>query len=129
MAVVNVHGQPAPDQRELTLRSTWFFGRSRLASPKFWLTGIAFLILYLACNKLTTWHQFDGLAITLWSPDNGLSLLLLIEGAAFAPFVFLAAVLTDVFIAGVHHSLYVTARSNSWRPLAIWVLLPFCGIS
>ena len=108
MAVVNVHGQPAPDQRELTLRSTWFFGRSRLANPKFWLTGIAFLALYLACNKLTTWHQFDGLAITLWSPDNGLSLLLLTEGAVFAPFVFLAAVLTDVFIAGVRHSFYVT---------------------
>ena len=81
MAVVNVHGQSAPDQRELTLRSAWFSGRSRLTSPKFWLTGIAFLALYLACNKLTAWHQFDGLAITLWSPDNGLSLLLLAEGA------------------------------------------------
>ena len=108
MAVVNVHGQSAPDQRELTARSTWFFGKLRLANPKFWLTGIAFLALYLACNKLTTWHQFDGLAITLWSPDNGLSLLLLTEGAVFAPFVFLAAVLTDVFIAGVRHSFYVT---------------------
>src|SRR6202047_3900948 len=108
MAIVNIHGQPALDQRELTLLSTWFFGRSALTSPKFWLTGIGFLALYLACNELTTWHQFDGLAITLWGPDNGLSLLLLTEGAAFAPFVFLAAVLTDVFIAGVHHSLYVT---------------------
>jgi two-component system sensor kinase FixL len=57
---------------------------------------------------MTEWHQIDVLAITLWSPDNGLSLLLLTEGAVFAPFVFLAAVLTDVFIAGVHHSLYVT---------------------
>ena len=66
------------------------------------------MAVYLACNKVTEWHQFDGLAITLWSPDNGLSLLLLTEGAAFVPFVFLAAVLTDVFIAGVHHSLYVT---------------------
>jgi two-component system sensor kinase FixL len=108
MAVVNIHGQAAPDQRELSLQSAWFSGRSRLTSPKFWLTGIGFLVLYLACNKLTNWHQFDGLAITLWSPDNGMSLLLLTEGAVFAPFVFLAAVLTDVFIAGVHHSLYVT---------------------
>ncbi len=41
---------------------------------------------------------------SLWSPDNGVSLLLLTEGAVFAPFVFLAAVLTDVFIAGVRHS-------------------------
>src|ERR1700730_19383216 len=108
MAVVNIHGQPALYQRELTLLSAWFFGRSCPTSPKFWLTGIGFLALYLACNKLTEWHHFNGLAITLWSPDNGLSLLLLTEGTVFAPFVFLAAVLTDVFIAGVRHSLYVT---------------------
>jgi signal transduction histidine kinase len=112
MAVVNIHGQPALDQRELTLRSAWFSGRSRLTTPKFWLTGIGFLAVYLACNKVTEWHQFDGLAITLWSPDNGLALLLVTEGAVFAPFVFLAAVLTDVFIAGVHHSLYVTAAAE-----------------
>jgi two-component system, LuxR family, sensor kinase FixL len=112
MAVVNIHGQPALDQRELTLRSAWFSGRSRLTSPKFWLTGIGFLAVYLACNKVTEWHQLDGLAITLWSPDNGLSLLLLTEGAVFAPFVFLAAVLTDVFIAGVHHSLYVAVAAE-----------------
>ena len=108
MAVATFHGQSALDQRELTPRSARFFGRSRLTSPRFWLTGIAFLAVYLACNKLTAWHQFDGLAITLWSPDNGLSLLLLTEGAMFVPFVFLGAVLTDVFIAGVRHSLYLT---------------------
>ena len=112
MAVVNIHGQPAPDQRELTLLSDWFFGRPCLPSPKFWLTGIAFLALYLAFNKLTEWHQFDGLGITLWSPDNGLSLLLLTEGVVFAPFVFLGAVLTDVFITGVPHSLYVTVAAE-----------------
>ena len=77
MAVVNIHGQPAPDQREPMLRSASFFGRSCLTSPRFWLIGIAFLALYLACNTLTEWHQFDGLGITLWSPDNGLSLALL----------------------------------------------------
>jgi hypothetical protein len=68
------------DQQELTLRSAWLFGRPCLTSQKFWLTGIAFLALYLARNKLTEWHQFDGLGITLWSPDNGLSLLLLPKG-------------------------------------------------
>jgi signal transduction histidine kinase len=112
MAVVNIHGQPALDQRELALRSAWFSGKSRLTGPKFWLTGIGFLAVYLACNKVTEWHQFDGLAITLWSPDNGLALLLVTEGAVFAPFVFLAAVLTDVFIAGVRHSLYVTVAAE-----------------
>jgi two-component system, LuxR family, sensor kinase FixL len=108
MAIVNIRGQPALDQRELTLLSTWFFGRSGLTSPKFWLTGIAFLALYSFLNKMTEYHQLNGLGITLWSPDNGLSLLLLTEGAVFALFVVLGAVLTDVFILGVHHSLYVT---------------------
>jgi ABC-type dipeptide/oligopeptide/nickel transport system permease component len=112
MAVATFHGQSALEQRELTPRSARFFSRSGLTSPRFWLTGIAFLAVYLGCNTLTAWHQFDGLAITLWSPDNGLSLLLLTEGAMFVPFVFLGAVLTDVFIAGVHHSLYVTVAAE-----------------
>jgi two-component system, LuxR family, sensor kinase FixL len=112
MTVENIHARPALDQRELTLRSARFFGRSCLASPKFWLTGIAFLAVYLAFNELMEWHEFDGLGITLWSPDNGLSLVLLTEGAMFAPFVFLGAVLTDVFITGVHHSLYVTVAAE-----------------
>ena len=112
MTVVNTHGRPAQHQREFTLWSTWFFGRSDPASPKLWLTGIAFLALYLAFNQLTERHEFDGLGITLWSPDDGLSLALLTEGAMFAPFVFLGAVLTDVFIAGVHHSLYVTVAAE-----------------
>src|SRR5262249_50058001 len=50
----------------------------------------------------------DGLGITLWSPDNGLSFAMVIEGPMFAPFVFLGAVLTDAFVVGVHHNLYVT---------------------
>jgi two-component system, LuxR family, sensor kinase FixL len=104
---MNIYGRPALDQRKLTLRSGWL-----LAGPKFWLTGIAFLAVYLALNKLTEWHEFDGLGITIWSPDNGLSLLLLMEGAEFAPFVFLGAVLTDVFVADVHHSHYVMVAAE-----------------
>ena len=126
MAVANIHGQPAPDQRELTLLSTWFFGRPCLSSPKFWLTGIAFLALYLAFNKLTVWHEFNGLGITLWSPDNGLSLALLTEGAMFAPFVFLSAVLTDALIAAtalIEHKMrpwvaHPSARRRSSRALS-----------
>ena len=51
MVVVYIHGQPVPDQRELTLRSAWFSGRSRLTSPKFWLTGIGFLAVYLLATR------------------------------------------------------------------------------
>ena len=109
---MNIHGRPARDQKELTLRPSRLFGRWWLDDRRFWLTGIAFLAVYLALNKLTEWHDFDGLGITIWSPDNGLSLLLLIERAEFAPFVFVAAVLTDVFVVGVHHSLPVTIAAE-----------------
>jgi integral membrane sensor domain MASE1 len=112
MTVANVHGRNEQDQRAVTPSSAWFFGRPGPASLNFWLTGIAFLGLYLALNKLTVWHAPGGLGITLWSPDDGLSLVMLIEGAMFAPFVFLGAVLTDTFIAGVHHSLYVTVAAD-----------------
>ena len=83
-----------------------------MAIPKFWRTGIAFLAVYLSCNMLTEWHEFDALGITLWSPDNGLSLALLIGSVAFAPFVFVGAVLADVFIVGVQHSVFVTAAAE-----------------
>jgi two-component system, LuxR family, sensor kinase FixL len=89
-----------------------FFGISGPVGARFWRTGIAFLAVYFAINMLTEWHEFDRLGITLWSPDNGLSLALLIESVAFAPFVFLAAVLTDTFIADVHHSIYVTVAAE-----------------
>jgi integral membrane sensor domain MASE1 len=121
MAVVNVHVRPALNQREVTLQPTRFFGTSDPASLKFWLTGIAFLALYSVLNKMTVYHQLDGLGITLWSPDNGLSLLLLTEGIIFAPFVLLGAVLTDVFVLRVDHSLYVT--------VAVELVLTVCYVS
>src|SRR5580704_11837398 len=82
------------------------------AAPKFWGTGAAFIAIYFALNLLTEWHEFDCLGITLWSPDDGLSLALLLESVAFAPFVFLAAVLVDVSIAGVHRSIGVTMAAE-----------------
>ena len=82
------------------------------AGPKFWGAGAAFIAIYFALNLLTEWHEFDRLGITLWSPDDGLSLALLLENVAFAPFVFLAAVLVDVSIAGVHRSLGVTMAAE-----------------
>src|SRR5580693_3224501 len=80
--------------------------------PKFWGTGAAFIPVYFALNLLTEWHEFDRLGITLWSPDDGLSLALLLENVAFAPFVFLAAVLVDVSIAGVNRSIGVTVAAE-----------------
>jgi signal transduction histidine kinase len=84
-----------------TLRS---WGSLPAAGLKFWGTGAAFVAVYVALNLLTEWHEFDRLGITLWSPDNGLAVALLIESVAFAPFVFLGAVLVDLLDAGVHRS-------------------------
>ena len=101
------------DHRELAPQSAWTNGRSNLVGPKFWLIGIAFLATYFILNILTARYQFRELGITLWSPDNGLSVLLLIEGTQFAPFVLLGEVLVDVLINRVHHSLYVTILAES----------------
>src|SRR5579864_5436435 len=104
MALARFRGVPA--------QFSPFFGISGTVGARFWQTGVAFLAVYLALNVLTEWHEFDRLGITLWSPDNGLSLALLAESAAFAPFVFLGAVLSDVVIAGVQHSIYATVTAE-----------------
>jgi two-component system, LuxR family, sensor kinase FixL len=100
MALLNSHDAPLE-----TLRS---WSGSGAASVRFWVVGAAFVATYFAVNLLTEWHEFDRLGITLWSPDDGLSLAMLIESLAFAPFVFLAAVLVDLSITGVHRSIGMT---------------------
>ena len=111
MALMNSHGMPLESNR------SW----SGLAAvgPKFWGTGAAFIAVYFVLNLLTEWHEFDRLGITLWSPDDGLSLALLIESVAFAPFVFLAAVLVDLSIAGVHRSIGVTMAAELSLTIAL----------
>src|ERR1700722_16481145 len=104
MALSNSHDMALQPRRGWT----GFVG----AGPKFWGTGAAFIAIYFALNLLTEWHEFDRLGITLWSPDDGLSLALLLENVAFAPFVFLAAVLVDRGIAGVHRSVGVTMAAG-----------------
>ena len=104
MALVNSHDTPLQSHR------SW--GGLAAVGPKFWGTGAAFIAVYFALNLLTEWHEFDRLGITLWSPDDGLSLALLIESVAFAPFVFLGAVLVDLSIAGVHRSIGVTIAAE-----------------
>ena len=99
--------------QQLALRLAWKNGVSSLVTPNYWLAGIAFLATYLVLNILTVRYEFHGLGITLWSPDNGLSMLLLIEGAAFAPFVFAGELLTDLWINGVHHNIYVILLAES----------------
>jgi two-component system sensor kinase FixL len=104
MALINAHDRP--------LQSHWSWTGRAAGRSRFWATGAAFMAAYFALNLLTEWHEFDRLGITLWSPDDGLSLALLIENVAFAPFVFLAAVLVDLSIAGLHRGLGVTMAAE-----------------
>jgi two-component system, LuxR family, sensor kinase FixL len=104
MALMNAHDMPLQSHRPWT--------GSAAVGSRFWAIGAAFIAVYFALNLLTEWHEFDRLGITLWSPDDGLSLALLIENVAFAPFVFLAAVLVDLSIGGLHRSLGVTMAAE-----------------
>jgi two-component system, LuxR family, sensor kinase FixL len=104
MALINAHDRPLQSHR------SWTGGAA--VGSRFWAIGAAFIAAYFALNLLTEWHEFDRLGITLWSPDDGLSLALLIENVAFAPFVFLAAVLVDLSIAGLHRGLGVTVSAE-----------------
>jgi signal transduction histidine kinase len=104
MALMSSHDMP--------LRSHRSWSGVAVFGPKFWGTGAAFIVVYFALNLLTEWHEFDRLGITLWSPDDGLSVALLLESVAFAPFVFFAAVLVDLSISGVHVSVGVNIAAE-----------------
>src|ERR1700719_2976496 len=104
MALINAHDRP--------LQSHWPSTGPAAGRSRFWATGAAFIAAYFALNLLTEWHEFDRLGITLWSPDDGLGLALLLENVAFAPFVFLAAVLVELSIGGVHRSIGVTMAAE-----------------
>ena len=110
MAVVNSHDAPP--------RSLGLWGGWSAADLRFWGIGAAFIAIYFALNLMTEWHEFDRLGITLWSPDDGLSLALLIESLAFAPFVFLGAALVDLSIVGVHRSIGVTVAAELFLTVA-----------
>jgi signal transduction histidine kinase len=74
--------------------------RWRLASfGNYWVVGGAFTALYVLIERLTFVYQLDGLGITLWSPSAGLTIVFLLRaGTRFAPFVFVASVITDYVV-------------------------------
>src|SRR5271154_526820 len=77
---------------------------ARRSRARYFVIATAYLVAYLAINVITNSRQFHESGITLWSPDNGLSLLLLMESAYFMPVVLLGSILTDVFVNNVRHS-------------------------
>ncbi len=57
--------------------------------------SIFFVLGYLFLNVGTSFHRYADTPLTLWSPDNALSLMLLLESSLYAPAVFLASFFTD----------------------------------
>jgi two-component system, LuxR family, sensor kinase FixL len=76
--------------------------------PAYMLTGGAYLALYLALESITLVHPFDTLGITLWGPSRAVSLVLLLtKGFAYSPFLFVAALLSDLLIYREAQELFV----------------------
>lgn len=77
-----------------------------LVSGRYLLIGGAFTVAYLGLEWVTRVHELEPLGITLWNPAKALSLgLLLIKGVAYAPVLFVAALLVDLLIYGTTKSL------------------------
>src|SRR5690606_21077776 len=59
-------------------------------------------------------HELEALGITLWNPVKALGLgLLLLKGIAYAPMLFLAALLADLFIYGADKSIASTIATSA----------------
>lgn len=68
-------------------------------TQRYMLGGALFVVSYLGLEWLTRVHELEGLGITLWNPVKALSLgLLLVEGLAYTPVLFLAALLAELLI-------------------------------
>jgi two-component system sensor kinase FixL len=70
----------------------------------FALLALVYLAAYFALNLLTESRALNGSPITLWSPDNALSVMLIMESWAFTPVVLIAQIVTDFAISHVSYS-------------------------
>jgi signal transduction histidine kinase len=94
------------------------------ASFSYWASGAFFTAAYVLIERVTFVYQLDGLGITLWSPSAGLSVIfLLLTGIRFAPFVFVASVISD-------HAVYTGPR-GLFAPIAtsLVLMLGFAGLA
>lgn len=85
-----------------------------LAPAQYALIGGVFTAAYIGLEWLTRVHELEGLGITLWNPVKALSLgLLLLKGVAYAPVLFLAALLVDLFIYGAAKGVASTVATSA----------------
>lgn len=95
-------------------RRRWNLATLRAPTPiQYILIGSAFTAAYLGLEWLTRVHELGDLGITLWNPAKALGLaLLLLGGIAYAPMLFLAALLTDLLIYGTAKSVASTVATS-----------------
>jgi signal transduction histidine kinase len=85
-----------------------------LTPAQYALIGGVFTAAYVGLEWLTRVHELEGLGITLWNPVKALSLgLLLLKGVAYAPVLFLAALLVDLFIYGAAKGVASTIATSA----------------
>ncbi len=83
----------------------------------------AYLSAYVALNLLTDHRSLNGTAITLWSPDDALSILLIMESWTFAPLLWLAQIAVDLLFNHVGASVFADAFVQAVLALGL------CGVA
>ena len=87
----------------LSWRTGWLRG---LLPWQYGLVAAVFISAYLALEWLTRVHELGALGITLWNPVKALSFgLLLLKGFAYAPLLFVSALLADLTVYGAAKSM------------------------
>ncbi|WP_088345672.1 MULTISPECIES: ATP-binding protein [Rhodomicrobium] len=82
-----------------------------------------YLSVYLALEWSSQFHAFEFLDIALWNPSPAASLVLLLtRGLTWAPLLFIAGLLSSVFVHGDPHSNLGTIASSALLALGYTVL-------
>ncbi len=73
--------------------------------PAYVRLAVVYFLAYLALNVVKNPRALDGTPITLWSPDDALSVILIMESWTFAPVLLVAQVASDKLLDHVGNSL------------------------
>ena len=90
--------------------------------PAFFKISAAYLITYLLINTITDSHQFAESGITFWSPDNGLSLLLILESPLYAIVVTIGNIIGDIYIHHVRNDIFTVFATEVTLSIGYFVV-------
>lgn len=80
-----------------SLRVTRRFAGSAPAMRNFLGVSALYVLAYAAINAVTDSLTYGPTTITLWSPDNALSVILLLHSSLYAPLVLVTSIATDLW--------------------------------